>query len=130
MIRVNCEPATNSTGDERKNCQLHIRCLYFNQKKFVQTADLYNPCFLYKGFGPQNSAEKQYTLCYKIIDIIIKDYIQRHLFHDIVTQTKDEMIDEANPTYEGQRFNIGYTSFDKHILTNFRDINNEMTLVD
>lgn len=90
-IRVNCELATNITGEKNKICQFYIRSSYCNETKCVKTTDLYYECSKHKGFGTSNHSNRSAFLCYKIIDIMIKYYIEVYLFHDIKKLTESEI---------------------------------------
>ena len=93
-IRVNCEPVTKgANGGERKICQLYIRCLCCNETECVNTQYLYVDWGgdKYKGFSSAGSAENSKAVGNKITDIIIKDYIKRHLFHDIGRKIRNHL---------------------------------------
>ena len=110
------------------------------------TIYIYDDWDKYEGFSSAGSTENSKAVSHKITDIIIKDYIKRHLFHDIERENQKTRVskiekkvlggfdtdysdsgDESNITYEGPRFKKGCALFDKHVLSQHRDMEEERT---
>ena len=79
-IRVTCG-ASNSDQHKYPITHLHIRCSCCNQTVCIKTLDLLEQCVTVDGAKKSDASDTEDVLLFnKLTDLIINDFIKRHIF--------------------------------------------------
>ena len=82
-IRVTCG-ATNSDKHKYPITHLHIRCLCCNQTICIKTLDLLDQCNTIDDANKSDASDTEDVLLFnKLTDLIIIDFIKRHIFKSL-----------------------------------------------